>query len=205
MRLRWAYPANWPELARACKEQAGWRCEACGIAHGAQVVSRRTGEVRTVVLAAAHVDHDFWNQTPRLRALCPRCHARYDASREERVRRVAQERERHQWLVQRKFVRAFVGRSPDVAGYGGAALLYVCEGCSSRYDLVGRAATFDDLRALVAALPVGTECEVQLWFSARVVGVGRYQRVARGVAVVSEDAVAAGLFHAGLGDGSCTR
>lgn len=183
-------------MARACKERAGWRCESCGIAHGTEVVSRRTGEVRPVVLAAAHVDHDFWNLHPRLRALCPRCHARYDASQAERVRRVAAERERHQWLVQRKFARAFIAGSPEVAGYGGSALLYRCEGYSSRYDLVGRAATFDELRTLVVALPVGSDFEVQLWLTSRRVGVGRYQRVARGVAVVCEDAVAHGLFHA---------
>jgi len=28
------YPRNWPALALACKELAGWMCEECGVAHG---------------------------------------------------------------------------------------------------------------------------------------------------------------------------
>lgn len=25
------YPENWPEIARACKEAAGWACIRCGL------------------------------------------------------------------------------------------------------------------------------------------------------------------------------
>lgn len=99
MKWRWAYPANWDKLARACKERAGWCCETCGIIQGAPVVARRTGVVYHVALAAAHLDHDPWNPRPRLRALCPSCHARYDYSHREQERWLALERKRHQWLV----------------------------------------------------------------------------------------------------------
>jgi hypothetical protein len=75
---RWLYPKNWKQLAFACKEAAGWVCEFCGIAHGAETISRRTGNVYTVYLHAAHLDHDPWNPNPRLAALCPSCHGRYD-------------------------------------------------------------------------------------------------------------------------------
>lgn len=99
MKHRWLYPANWDELAWACKEAAGWCCEQCGIAHGTVVLSERTGEPYTVYLGAAHLDHDPWNPTPRLRALCPSCHGRYDCSWRERERRVELEQMRHQvWL-----------------------------------------------------------------------------------------------------------
>ncbi len=99
MKHRWLYPDHWEALARACKEAAGWRCAWCGIAHGASAVSERTGVVYTVALAACHLDHDPWNPAPRLMALCPSCHMRYDWSWQQRERRVALERLRHQvWL-----------------------------------------------------------------------------------------------------------
>ncbi len=52
-------------------------------------------------LAAAHLDHDPWNPHPRLAALCPSCHARYDYSWRERQRWLELEILRHQlWLQQ---------------------------------------------------------------------------------------------------------
>lgn len=101
MKYRWLYPHNWDELAWACKERAGWQCEHCGVAHGTPVVSERTGVVYTVYLAAAHLDHDPWNPAPRLAALCPSCHGRYDYSWHERKRGLALEEMRHRLLVQR--------------------------------------------------------------------------------------------------------
>ncbi len=101
MKHRWLYPANWDELAWACKEQAGWRCEHCGVAHGSDVVSERLGVVYTVYLAAAHLDHDPWNPSPRLAALCPSCHGRYDWSWQERLRWLELEDLRHRiWVDQ---------------------------------------------------------------------------------------------------------
>ena len=59
------YPANWKDLATACKQRAGWRCEECGA---------------TEHLGAAHVNHDPENPNPELRCLCWPCHTRYDAA-----------------------------------------------------------------------------------------------------------------------------
>lgn len=101
MKHRWLYPAHWEALALACKEAAGWRCQHCGVAHRQHVVNVETGEVRTVYLHAAHLDHDPWNPAPRLMALCPSCHGRYDWSWQQRERRVALERLRHQVWPQR--------------------------------------------------------------------------------------------------------
>lgn len=99
VRDRWLYPPNWDEMARACKQRAGWQCEFCGVPHGTPAVSERTGVVYTIYLAAAHLDHDPWNAEPQLAALCPSCHARYDYSWRERERRVALEQYRHRlWL-----------------------------------------------------------------------------------------------------------
>ncbi len=99
MKHRWLYPANWDELAWACKERAGWCCESCGIAQGTPVVSERTGVVYDVKLAAAHLDHDPWNADARLAALCPSCHARYDYSWQERQRWLKLEVMRHRILL----------------------------------------------------------------------------------------------------------
>ena len=99
MRNRHLYPRDWERLAWQCKERANWHCEFCGIAHGTWVVSRRTGVVYRACLQAAHLDHDVWNLSPRLAALCPRCHARYDCSLTEWDRWVIHERLRHHCLV----------------------------------------------------------------------------------------------------------
>ena len=101
MKHRWLYPPHWEELALACKQRAGWKCEHCGVLHGTTAVSKRTGVVYVIYLAAAHLDHDPWNFFPRLVALCPSCHGRYDWSHEERLRWLALEVVRHQLWVER--------------------------------------------------------------------------------------------------------
>ena len=101
MKHRWLYPDDWEEKARACKQQAGWCCQFCGVPEGALRVSERTGVVYQVHLAAAHLDHDPWNSQARLAALCPTCHARYDYSWQERQKWVELEQLRHRLWVQR--------------------------------------------------------------------------------------------------------
>lgn len=32
------YPDNWDEIAKSIKERAGWKCERCGVEHGAYIV-----------------------------------------------------------------------------------------------------------------------------------------------------------------------
>lgn len=77
MRNRKSYPANWPELARICKERAAWRCQKCGIAHKTKRLSLWTGREWPVYLQAAHVNHDPENEAPELACVCPACHWRY--------------------------------------------------------------------------------------------------------------------------------
>jgi hypothetical protein len=101
VKYRERYPVNWEQLAWEAKQRAGWICESCGIAHGSQLVSERTGVVYTVYLAACHVNHDPWNPMPELRVWCPACHMRYDYSYRERQRRMELERMRHRALLQR--------------------------------------------------------------------------------------------------------
>lgn len=99
-------------------ERAGGRCESCGRPHGAVIrqladgrwldeargewrddagaaaewpdmVAAATTRERRIWLAACHLDHDPMNSRPRnLRALCQRCHLRYDRAEHRRRRRL---------------------------------------------------------------------------------------------------------------------
>lgn len=88
------YPANWRELAQACKERAGWKCEHCGIEQHTLVTSRK-GTPYIVYLHAAHKHHDKENGAPELVCLCIACHARYDREHQEREARIRLEQLRH--------------------------------------------------------------------------------------------------------------
>lgn len=71
MKGRGEYPADWDAIAKAVKDEAGWRCVRCDHPH-----SVRTGHVLTV----HHLDGDkgncrWWN----LAALCQRCHLKVQA------------------------------------------------------------------------------------------------------------------------------
>ena len=72
------YPTDWKRRAQACLEQAGYRCEDCGIAHGVLRMGRRSKSAFVVYLHAAHINHDPHNPQVELRALCPSCHLKYD-------------------------------------------------------------------------------------------------------------------------------
>lgn len=75
------YPANWREISIGVREGAGWKCE--GIPGEPPCRARQgyphpiTGAI--VMLTVAHLDHQPENCDPEnLRALCQRCHNRYD-------------------------------------------------------------------------------------------------------------------------------
>jgi hypothetical protein len=100
------YPRDWHEISRRIRHQrAAGRCECrgeCGIDHDGDRCGAENGLPHpvtgsTVVLTCAHLDH-----TPEhciddnLRAMCQRCHLRYDrdlhrntASRTRRAARAA--------------------------------------------------------------------------------------------------------------------
>ncbi|MEO8082543.1 MAG: HNH endonuclease signature motif containing protein [Ardenticatenales bacterium] len=72
-RNRHRYPDDWPNIARAVKDAAGWTCEGCDAPHGPC----------PHVLTVDHVvDHDPSNCAPEnLAALCQRCHLRRQGMR----------------------------------------------------------------------------------------------------------------------------
>ena len=100
------YPKNWKALATVCKERADWKCEECQEEHFTQKVSKRTGLVYLMRLHAAHVGH--YTQTPKLKALCPSCHARMDIARRRREACVKLERLKHRRLLLLRHTRTTV-------------------------------------------------------------------------------------------------
>lgn len=91
---RQLYPPNWPELAQACKERAGWQCEECG-AQQYELKTSRRGTPYLIYLHAAHINHDPHNPAPALRCLCISCHARLDYQHKQREARVRLEILKH--------------------------------------------------------------------------------------------------------------
>lgn len=79
------YPPNWKtEIRPAILERANNCCEFCGVSN----YSIRPDGVK-VILTIAHLDHDETNwdvSYERLRALCQRCHLRYDAKEKQKRR-----------------------------------------------------------------------------------------------------------------------
>lgn len=91
------YPADWEEISRRIRfERAAGRCECegeCGLhcTHpGPRRCTERHGEQARwangrVVLTVAHLDHDTTNNEPsNLKAMCQRCHLRYDVTHHKR-------------------------------------------------------------------------------------------------------------------------
>jgi hypothetical protein len=81
------YPKDWREISQRIKARAGYECEGvpgqptCQAKHGAR--HPITGAV--VVLTVAHLDHQPENcEDVNLRALCQRCHNRYDQKHRQR-------------------------------------------------------------------------------------------------------------------------
>lgn len=69
------YPKDWEEISRRIRARSGGKCEFCGAEnHKPHPI---TGS--KVVLTVAHLDHNPQNcADENLRALCQRCHLRYD-------------------------------------------------------------------------------------------------------------------------------
>lgn len=93
------YPADWPVISLAIREdRAGWRCECAGECDGHVPGSRCTAAQHephpitgsVVVLTVAHLDHTPENCGPaNLRAMCQRCHLRYDRRHHAETRATA--------------------------------------------------------------------------------------------------------------------
>lgn len=80
------YPKNWKQIRLQILERANNRCEFCGIENHSIRNDGVSYPVR-IVLTVAHLDHTPENCDPsNLRALCQRCHNRYDAEHRKQTR-----------------------------------------------------------------------------------------------------------------------
>lgn len=85
------YPDDWEEISLAIRQRSGGQCECegeCGLHRthpGPRRCQERHGELAKwargrVVLTVAHLNHDPQDCRPEnLKAMCQRCHLRYDA------------------------------------------------------------------------------------------------------------------------------
>lgn len=88
--VRERYPADWKTISLSIRERSGGQCECegeCGLHRttpGPRRCQERNGDAAKwakgkVVLTVAHLDHDPMNCEPEnLKAMCQRCHLRYD-------------------------------------------------------------------------------------------------------------------------------
>jgi hypothetical protein len=90
------YPPDWKTISRRIRERAGGRCECegeCGL-HRTHPGPRRCVEQHAepakwargrVILTVAHLNHEPGDcSDTNLRAMCQRCHLRYDAPHHQR-------------------------------------------------------------------------------------------------------------------------
>lgn len=81
------YPPEWKSISQAIRKRSGGRCECegeCGLHHGRRCRERNGSKAKwakgKVVLTVAHLNHDPQDCRPaNLKAMCQRCHLRYDA------------------------------------------------------------------------------------------------------------------------------
>lgn len=88
---QWAslYPEDWDQISLKVREEAGQRCEWCGLANGSEV-EREGGKLTKIVLTVAHMDHDPRHcERANLKALCQKCHITYDKDPAQAARRRA--------------------------------------------------------------------------------------------------------------------
>ncbi len=99
------YPDNWAEITLSIRERAGGRCECqgeCGLHTTTGRCVERNREPAQfangrVVLSVAHLDHDPQNSDPaNLRAMCARCHLRYDVEHHKATAARTRDRKRKQ-------------------------------------------------------------------------------------------------------------
>lgn len=102
------YPRDWRAISRRIRERAGDRCECtgeCGLHRttgGPRRCEERNGEPAKwargrVVLTVAHMNHTPEDcDDANLKAMCQRCHLRYDADHHARNSAITREAKRAQ-------------------------------------------------------------------------------------------------------------
>ena len=121
------YDERFEEEKLACKERAGWQCEAilpwtgerCPTKEGDELWSRRSKRKWIVYLHAAHLNNDPQNPHAELICLCPSCHMRMDRAK-EKLERTSQRR--------RGYELTSTDRLTEAVSHAGLTLTAVSEG-----------------------------------------------------------------------------
>lgn len=104
------YPKDWPEISLRIRERSGGQCECmgeCGLhktTGGPRRCCERNGEPAKwangkVVLTVAHLNHTESDcRDENLKAMCQRCHLRYDVDHHKQ--NAAKTREAKKWQNQ---------------------------------------------------------------------------------------------------------
>lgn len=81
------YPKEWKRIRTEILKRACNCCEFCGVENHTYRYNDHTGRMVRIVLTIAHLDHIPEHCSPdNLRALCQRCHNRYDAVHRKETR-----------------------------------------------------------------------------------------------------------------------
>lgn len=94
------YPKDWKAISLEVRARSGGQCECEGECdlHQGRRCEERGGEAAKwakgkVVLTVAHLDHDTTNSDrANLKAMCNRCHLRYDREHHQKNARATRER-----------------------------------------------------------------------------------------------------------------
>lgn len=81
------YPKNWKQISNEIKARAKNQCECegeCKLHHGRRCIERHGEKAHyangKIVLTVAHLNHNPKdNRRKNLKAMCQRCHLRYDS------------------------------------------------------------------------------------------------------------------------------
>lgn len=85
---RHRYPSNWKEIRERILKRANDCCEFCGVKNHTYRFNPKTGKYAYIVLTIAHLDHIPEHcEDDNLRALCQRCHNRYDVEHRKQTRK----------------------------------------------------------------------------------------------------------------------
>ena len=83
------YPKNWKEIRARILERANNRCEFCGVENHSYRYNPKTRKDAYIVLTIAHMNEVIEDcSDENLKALCQRCHNRYDAKSRAEHRRI---------------------------------------------------------------------------------------------------------------------
>jgi hypothetical protein len=88
------YPKDWHIISRAIRDRAEQSCECegeCGLHHGRRCIERNGEPAQfakgTIVLTVAHLNHTPSDcRDENLKAMCQRCHLRYDGDHHAETR-----------------------------------------------------------------------------------------------------------------------